>query len=172
MLSEISAADLVTVSRYLSAALAIGLGAIGAGIGWGLAAGDTVEGLRLRPSLQRDLSRTLFIGGALAESSTIYALVIASVLIFVVGSPTDHQAITGADWGLAAKYLGSGLAIGLGAIGAGIGLGASTGRAILGMARQPHLQNALLRTMIIGMAIAESTTIYALVISILLIFVV
>jgi ATP synthase F0 subunit c len=169
---EISGADLVTVSRYLSAALAIGLGAVGAGVGWGLAAGDTVEGIRLRPSLQRDLSRTLFIGGAIAESSTIYALVVASVLIFVIGSPEHKGAITGADLALAAKYLGSGLAIGFGAIGAGLGLGAATGRAILGMARQPFMQNALLRTMIIGMAIAESTTIYALVISILLIFVV
>ncbi len=164
--------DLVLLSQYFSAALAVGLGAIGAGVGWGLAAGDTVESLRLRPSLQRDLLRTMFVGGAICESSTIYALVIASVLIFVVKPTGPEGAIAGAHLLLASKYLGAGLAIGLGAIGAGLGLGSATGRAITGMARQPALSNAILRTMIIGIAVAESTTIYALVVSILLIFVV
>ncbi|MBI1743712.1 hypothetical protein HYR54_11705 [Candidatus Acetothermia bacterium] len=167
----ISGNDLVTLSRFIGAAIAIGAGAIGAGVAWGLAAGDTTEALRTRPSHQRDLLRTMFVGGALAESSAIYALVIACLLIFVVPSSGNKGEINGADIILVAKYLGAACAIGFGAIGAAT-RGTATGQAVLGVARQPFVQNTLLRTMIIGIAIAESTVIYALVVSILLIFVV
>jgi F-type H+-transporting ATPase subunit c len=85
---------------------------------------------------------------------------------------TTQAAITGADLLKAAKYLGAGLSIGLGAIGAGAGEGVAAGLACQAIARNPEQQGAIFRTMIIGMAIAESTTIYALVISILLLFVV
>ena len=166
----ISGDDLVILSRYLGAAVAIGAGAIGAGVAWGLAAGDTTEALSIRPSYQRDLLRTMFVGGALAESSAIYALVVASLLIFVVPSSGNKGPINGADIILSAKYLGAAMAIGFGAIGAAT-RGTATGLAVLGIARQPFVQNTLLRTMIIGIAIAESTVIYALIISILLIFV-
>ncbi|MFH1645418.1 MAG: ATP synthase F0 subunit C, partial [Candidatus Omnitrophota bacterium] len=46
------------------------------------------------------------------------------------------------------------------------------GSACEGIARQPELQGVLTRTMLIADAIAETTGIYALVISLLLIFVV
>ena len=72
----------------------------------------------------------------------------------------------------AAALLGAGLCMGLGAIGPGIGEGVVGGQACEGIARQPELQGVLTRTMLIADAIAETTGIYALVISLLLIFVV
>ncbi|MHB8840765.1 MAG: ATP synthase F0 subunit C [Candidatus Aquicultor sp.] len=65
-------------------------------------------------------------------------------------------------------HLGSGLAIGLGAIGPGIGVGILAGKALEGMARQPEATGTLRTTMFIGIAFAEAIALYSFVISILL----
>ncbi|MBE6657297.1 MAG: ATP synthase F0 subunit C [Ruminococcaceae bacterium] len=71
----------------------------------------------------------------------------------------------------AACALGAGLSMGLGAIGPGIGEGNVVGKALEGMARQPEMSGTLRSTMILGVAMCESTGIYSLVISLLLLFV-
>ncbi|HCG98635.1 MAG: ATP synthase F0 subunit C [Candidatus Aquicultor primus] len=65
-------------------------------------------------------------------------------------------------------HLGSGLAIGLGAIGPGVGVGILAGKALEGMARQPESAGTLRTTMFIGIAFAEAIALYSFVISILL----
>lgn len=72
----------------------------------------------------------------------------------------------------AAKYVGAGLAMGIGAIGSGVGEGLAAAHALDGMARQPEMEPVLLRTMIIGQAITESTGIYSLIVAIMLLLVV
>ena len=72
----------------------------------------------------------------------------------------------------AAKYLGAGIAMGIGAIGSGLGEGQAAAHALDGMARQPEMEAPLLRTMIIGQAITESTGIYSLIVAIMLLLVV
>ena len=81
-------------------------------------------------------------------------------------------AISGADIALAAKYIAAGLCMGIGAIGPAIGEGMAAAHALDGMARQPEMQGALLRTMVLGQAISETTGIYSLLIAIVLLFVV
>ena len=71
----------------------------------------------------------------------------------------------------AAKALGAGLCMGLGAIGPAIGEGNAVGKALEAMARQPEMQGNLRTNMILGCAITETTGIYALVVSLLLMFV-
>lgn len=67
--------------------------------------------------------------------------------------------------------IGAGLCTGIGAIGPAIGEGHAVGKALEGMARQPEIANTLRTNMILGCAITESTGIYSLVISLLLLFV-
>ena len=69
-----------------------------------------------------------------------------------------------------AKALGAGLCMGIGAIGPGVGEGIAVGKALEGMARQPEMAGTLRTNMILGCAITETTGIYSLVISLLLIF--
>ncbi len=69
------------------------------------------------------------------------------------------------------RALGAGLAVGIGAIGPAIGEGNAVGKALEGMARQPESAGLLRTNMILGCAITESTGIYSLVISLLLLFV-
>jgi F-type H+-transporting ATPase subunit c len=66
--------------------------------------------------------------------------------------------------------LAAGLAIGLGAIGSGIGMGTAIGGACEGTSRNPEAGGRIMTTMIIGLAMIESLTIYALVIALLLLF--
>lgn len=70
----------------------------------------------------------------------------------------------------AARLLAAGLAIGLGAIGSGIGEGIAAGRALEAMGRNPEVRDDLFTKMIIAMAITESTAIYSLVITFILLF--
>ena len=64
--------------------------------------------------------------------------------------------------------LGAGLAV-LGALGAGIGIGITTGKATEAVARQPEAQGKISSTLILGCALAEATAIYGFVIALLII---
>ncbi|MEH7379396.1 F0F1 ATP synthase subunit C [Bacillus sp. JJ1533] len=61
----------------IAAAIAIGLAALGAGIGNGLIVSRTVEGIARQPEAQGKLQTTMFIGVALVEAIPIIAVVIA-----------------------------------------------------------------------------------------------
>ena len=71
---------------------------------------------------------------------------------------------------IAGKAIGAGLCMGIGAIGPAIGEGNAVGKALEGMARQPEAAGTLRTNMIVGCAITETTGIYALLISILILF--
>lgn len=70
----------------------------------------------------------------------------------------------------AAALLGAGIAIGLGAIGPGIGIGYLVGKSVEGIARQPEASGSIRTTMFIGIGVTEAVALYALVISLMLIF--
>jgi F-type H+-transporting ATPase subunit c len=80
--------------------------------------------------------------------------------------------ITGVDFVRAFALLGAGLAMGLGAIGPGVGEGYVGGQACSAIGRNPNEAGLLTRTMLVGQAVSESTGIYSLVVALLLIFVV
>ena len=71
---------------------------------------------------------------------------------------------------IAAKAIGAGLCMGIGAIGPAIGEGNAVGKALEGMARQPEASSQLQSSMILGCAITETTGIYSLVIALLILF--
>ncbi len=82
------------------------------------------------------------------------------------------MAIEGADLVRAAALMGAGISMGLGAIGPGVGEGFAAGKACEAIGRNPKEAGLLTRTMLVGQAVSESTGIYSLVVSLLLIFVV
>jgi F-type H+-transporting ATPase subunit c len=82
------------------------------------------------------------------------------------------MAIEGADIIKAAAFLGAGIAMGLGAIGPGVGEGIIGGKACEAIGRKPEEAGLLTRTMLVGQAVSESTGIYSLVVALLLLFVV
>lgn len=77
---------IIRAAALLGAGLAMGFGAIGPGIGEGFAAGKACEGIAKRPEESPLLTRTMLIGQAVSESTGIYSLVIALLLLFAFGN--------------------------------------------------------------------------------------
>jgi F-type H+-transporting ATPase subunit c len=154
----------VKLAAFVGAGLAMGLGAAGSGIGEGYAAMKTCEGMGRQPGIANHLLRTMLIGQAIAESTGIYSLVVALLLIFRGFDNVHFTQIP--------AFISAGLCMGLGAMGPGLGLGLAAGHACEAIARNPETSSIMLRNMLIGQAVTESTGIYSLVVSLLLIFVV
>jgi len=70
----------------------------------------------------------------------------------------------------AASVIAAGLAIGLAAIGPGIGQGSAAAQAVEGLARQPEAEGRIRGTLLLSLAFMESLTIYGLVVSLCLLF--
>jgi F-type H+-transporting ATPase subunit c len=66
-------------------------------------------------------------------------------------------------------WIGAGLAIGLAALGTGIGIGFLAGKSVEASARQPEASGQIQKTMILGIAFIEALCLYALLIALLLI---
>ena len=71
----------------------------------------------------------------------------------------------------AIRMLAAGLAMGLGAIGPGIGIGILGYGAMQALGRNPEARGPIMTNMILGIAFAETVAIYALVVAVVLIFV-
>ncbi|MDP3985193.1 MAG: ATP synthase F0 subunit C [bacterium] len=71
---------------------------------------------------------------------------------------------------LSFKVLAAGLCMGLGAIGSAIGEGMVGGKALEAIGRNPAMIGKILPNMIVAMAICESTAIYSLVITLIILF--
>jgi F-type H+-transporting ATPase subunit c len=72
---------IIAAGSAIGAGLAVMTG-IGAGIGQGFAAGKGAEAVGNQPEAKGDITQTMLLGCAVAESTGIYGLVIAIILIF------------------------------------------------------------------------------------------
>lgn len=79
------------------------------------------------------------------------------------------EPITGKALILACSAIGAGLAM-IAGIGPGIGQGFAAGKGAEAVGRQPEAQADIVRTMLLGAAVAESTGIYGLVVALILLF--
>lgn len=68
------------------------------------------------------------------------------------------------------KSIGTALAIGLGALGPGIGVGIIGGKAMEAIGRNPEVESKVRTNMILAIAFAEAIAIYALVIALIIKF--
>ena len=71
----------------------------------------------------------------------------------------------------AMKLLATALAIGLGTLGPGIGIGIIGGKAVEALGRNPEVEASIRTTMILGIVFAEALAIFALVIALILRFI-
>jgi len=70
----------------------------------------------------------------------------------------------------AAKAIGMGLAVGLGVLGPGIGIGLIAGRALEAIGRNPEARGTVVTNMFIGIAFTEALAIFALVVGFIIKF--
>ena len=69
------------------------------------------------------------------------------------------------------RYIAAGLAIGLGSLGPGLGIGMLVSKAMEALGRNPEARGVIQTNMILGIAFAEAIAIYALVVVVLIGFV-
>ena len=79
--------DMMTAKTIILAASALGAGlamiaGLGPGIGEGYAAGKSVESVARQPEAKGDIISTMVMGQAISESTGIYSLVIALILLY------------------------------------------------------------------------------------------
>nr|Q8KRV3.1 RecName: Full=ATP synthase subunit c, sodium ion specific; AltName: Full=ATP synthase F(0) sector subunit c; AltName: Full=F-type ATPase subunit c; Short=F-ATPase subunit c; AltName: Full=Lipid-binding protein [Ilyobacter tartaricus]1YCE_A Chain A, subunit c [Ilyobacter tartaricus]1YCE_B Chain B, subunit c [Ilyobacter tartaricus]1YCE_C Chain C, subunit c [Ilyobacter tartaricus]1YCE_D Chain D, subunit c [Ilyobacter tartaricus]1YCE_E Chain E, subunit c [Ilyobacter tartaricus]1YCE_F Chain F, len=79
--------DMLFAKTVVLAASAVGAGTamiagIGPGVGQGYAAGKAVESVARQPEAKGDIISTMVLGQAVAESTGIYSLVIALILLY------------------------------------------------------------------------------------------
>jgi F-type H+-transporting ATPase subunit c len=73
----------VDTIRQLAPAIAIGLGAIGPGVGLGILSGKAVEAIGRNPEAAGEIRNNMILGLAFTEAIAIYALVVALIIRFV-----------------------------------------------------------------------------------------
>jgi F0F1-type ATP synthase membrane subunit c/vacuolar-type H+-ATPase subunit K len=150
----------------VGAGLAMGVSAMGSGIGSGRTAGGAVAGLGCWPKSYGITVRTMLIGQAVCETPAIFGMLVAFIMMFAMG---DLEA---GSWISFAQVFGAGIAVGFGGIGPGIGSGLTGGSGCEATASRPDKDALILRTMLIGQAVSQSTAIYALIIALVLLYVV
>ena len=70
--------------KAIGAGLCMGIGAIGPGIGEGNAVGKALEGMARQPESAGTLRSTMIMGCAIAETTGIYSLLIAFMILFAL----------------------------------------------------------------------------------------
>ena len=80
---NISGQDLILAASAIGAGLSVGIAAIGPGIGEGNAVAKACEAIGRQPECKSQVTTTMLMGCAVAETTGLYAVVIAILLIFV-----------------------------------------------------------------------------------------
>ena len=76
--------SIVEAAKAIGAALCMGIGAIGPAIGEGNAVGKALEGMARQPEASGDLRTNMILGCAITETTGIYSLVVALLILFAL----------------------------------------------------------------------------------------
>ncbi len=78
----ITGQDLILACSAIGAGLAV-IAGIGPGIGQGIAAGHAASAVGRNPGARADITSTMLLGQAVAETTGLYGLAVAIILLFV-----------------------------------------------------------------------------------------
>lgn len=144
------------------------IGGTGTGVGCGYAGGKSAEAVAINPSSNSASMMTMILGSSISQTSGIFSLVITLILLYA--NPLVSMYAAGENFLiLATSGLGAGLAL-IAGVGPGLGQGIAAGKACEVIGLRPKMRGSVLRTMILGQAVAQTTGIYGLVISLVLLF--
>ncbi|PZM83581.1 hypothetical protein DLH72_03680 [Candidatus Gracilibacteria bacterium] len=144
--------NIVDSTKFLGAGFAVGLAGLGVAIGIGFLAQESLKIMGKNPNMIKFLLTISILGVALLESAVIYGLVVS---FQILGKETIDGMIA----------FGSGLAIGLAGLGAGLGEGLIVKGAMEGMNKAPESKGKTLAFMVLFVALVEVVAIYGLIIA-------
>jgi F-type H+-transporting ATPase subunit c len=74
--------SVIGMASIITAGLTIGIGSIGPALGEGRAVAQALSSIAQQPDETNTITRTLFVGLAMVESTAIYCFVISMILLF------------------------------------------------------------------------------------------
>lgn len=80
-MDQVTGKELILACSAVGAGLAV-IAGIGPGIGQGYAAGKGAEAVGRQPEARADIISTMLLGQAVAETTGIYGLIVALILLF------------------------------------------------------------------------------------------
>ncbi|PRX35763.1 ATP synthase F0 subunit c [Orenia metallireducens] len=163
-LDQFDAKTLVSAAAVLAAGFAM-IAGIGPGVGQGYAAGKGAEAVGKNQKNTSNITLVMLLGAAVAETSGIFSLVVALILLYA----NPLVGMEGVAIVIAASVLGAGLSM-IAGIGPGIGQGYAAGKGAERVGQRPKYQSVIVRTMLLGQAVGQTTGIYALVVALILLF--
>ena len=78
------ASAIAIAGKAIGAGLCMGIGAIGPGIGEGTAVAHAMDGMARQPESTSTLRSTMIMGCAISETTGIYSLIIALLILFLL----------------------------------------------------------------------------------------
>jgi F-type H+-transporting ATPase subunit c len=78
------ATAIAIAGKAIGAGLCMGIGAVGPGIGEGNAVAHALDGMARQPEVTGTLRSTMIMGCAIAETTGIYSLLIAFLILFAL----------------------------------------------------------------------------------------
>lgn len=74
--------DWIALASVVTAGLTIAIGSVGPALGEGRAVAQALDSIARQPDATDRITRTLFVGLAMVESTAIYCLVVALILLY------------------------------------------------------------------------------------------
>ena len=76
---------IIVLAKALGAGLCMGIGAIGPALGDGNAVSHALDGMARQPEAASNLRTNMILGCAITETTGIYSLVVALLILFAIG---------------------------------------------------------------------------------------
>jgi F-type H+-transporting ATPase subunit c len=158
----------------IAASVSIGVGVIFPALGQAHAVTRAIEAMARQPDEAPTITRNLFVGLAMIESQALYVLIVVLILLFAnpLTGLVDAAAAQGglALWILAGSAVSAALAVTLGTMFSSLSQGRVTGTALESIAEQPAVKDQISTTLFVSLAFLESLALYALIVSLILLF--
>ena len=150
--------------RLIAAGLCIGLGSIGPAIGLAYFSEAACKGIGINRAAYRSIFSFTLISQAIIETPIIFALIVSVSLLFLVPTMAHENMLDGIT------LLAAGLCTGIGTLGPGISSGRTATEACKQISYNPELYGTLSRISMFAQGLIETSAIYTVLISFLLLF--
>jgi F-type H+-transporting ATPase subunit c len=157
-------ACLADALRLIASGLCVGLGGIGPAIGLAQFAKTACRAIGINREAYTTLFSFTLISQTLIETPLIFAFVLSLVMLFFVPTLASDQLLTGV------AMIAAALCTGMGTFGTAIGSGNTAASACMAMTHNPTMQATLSRTSMFAQALIETCVIYAILVSLAIIF--
>ncbi len=138
-------------------ALTVAINAISVGIGEGIAGNAALKALNIQPSARTEITRIAILGMALIETAAIMGISIAIILLVNTGKQPDLY--------FSLSELGIAFAICLPGFFVGLASALPTQAACLAAARQPFFAEKILRFMLIGQSLIQTSIVFGFIVA-------